>query len=47
MQREEINKVSRLSIFLACSRGVFLGWEGEEEREVEEGGLFFVIHKLC
>lgn len=38
MQGEEINKVSWLSIFLACSRGVFRFGGGG--RGVEGGGLF-------
>lgn len=41
MQGAEINKVSWLSIFLACSKGVFrLGGGGRR-------WAVFVIHKLC
>lgn len=47
MQGTKINKVSWLSIFLACCKGVFLRLGGKGEGGVERGGLVFVIHKLC
>ncbi|KAK1900270.1 Sulfite reductase [NADPH] hemoprotein beta-component, partial [Dissostichus eleginoides] len=44
MQGEEINKVSWLSIFLACSRGVFRLRGGGRRVEGEDKSKSFVWH---